>query len=125
KPSRRRVSREGQAMDFHFTEAQEKLRSDIRAFLAENLPEDFEESPVGTEWSGDRGEYETAREFNKRLAKRGWLTAHWPKEYGGLSATIMEQVVLREEISYRRAPILNANGLNMLGPVLMLYGTEE
>ena len=37
----------------------------------------------------------------------------------------MEQVVLREEISYRRAPILNANGLNMLGPVLMLYGTEE
>jgi alkylation response protein AidB-like acyl-CoA dehydrogenase len=112
-------------MDFHFTEAQEKLRSDIRTFLAENLPEDFEESPVGTEWSGDRGEYETAREFNKRLAKRGWLTAHWPKEYGGLSATIMEQVVLREEISYRRAPILNANGLNMLGPVLMLYGTDE
>ena len=111
-------------MDFHFTEAQEKLRSDIRAFLAENLPEDFEESPVGTEWSGDRDEYETAREFNKRLAERGWLTAHWPKEYGG-SATIMEQVVLREEISYRRAPILNANGLNMLGPVLMLYGTEE
>jgi glutaryl-CoA dehydrogenase len=37
----------------------------------------------------------------------------------------MEQVVLREEISYRRAPVLNANGLNMLGPVLMLYGTEE
>ena len=71
-------------MDFHFTEAQEKLRSDIRAFLAENLPEDFEESPVGTEWSGDRDEYETAREFNKSLAKRGWLTAHWPKEYGGL-----------------------------------------
>jgi alkylation response protein AidB-like acyl-CoA dehydrogenase len=111
-------------MDFHFTEAQEKLRSDVRTFLAENLPEDFEESPVGTEWSGDREEYETAKEFNKRLAKRGWLTAHWPKEYGGLSASIMEQVVLREEISYRRAPILNANGLNMLGPVLMLYGTD-
>jgi alkylation response protein AidB-like acyl-CoA dehydrogenase len=28
-------------------------------------------------------------------------------------------------MSFRRAPILNANGLNMLGPVLMLYGTDE
>ncbi len=112
-------------MNFHFTPAQEALRTDIRAFLKDNLPEEFEESPVGTEWSGDPDEYAAAKEFNKRLAKRGWLTAHWPKEYGGLSATIMEQVVLREEISYRRAPILNANGLNMLGPVLMLYGTEE
>ncbi|MGH2601531.1 MAG: acyl-CoA dehydrogenase family protein, partial [Dehalococcoidia bacterium] len=96
-----------------------------RAFLRENLPADFEESPVGTEWSGDPEEMAVARAFNKKLAEKGWLTAHWPKEYGGLSLSIMEQVVLREEIAYRRAPILNANGLNMLGPVLMLYGTDE
>jgi alkylation response protein AidB-like acyl-CoA dehydrogenase len=112
-------------MDFRFTAEQEKIRSDIRAFLAENLPAEFEESPVGTEWSGDPDEMAEARKFNKKLAERGWLTAHWPKEYGGLSLGIMEQVILREEISYRRAPVLNANGLNMLGPVLMLYGTEE
>jgi alkylation response protein AidB-like acyl-CoA dehydrogenase len=112
-------------MNFHFTPAQEKLRSDIREFLKESLPADFEESPVGTEWSGDPDERALAVAFNKRLAERGWLTAHWPKEYGGLSLSIMEQVVLREEIGYRRAPVLNANGLNMLGPVLMLYGTDE
>jgi alkylation response protein AidB-like acyl-CoA dehydrogenase len=112
-------------MDFRFTAEQEKIRTDIRGFLKESLPTDFEESPVGTEWSGDRDEYATALSFNKKLAERGWLTAHWPKEYGGLGLSIMEQVVLREEISYRRAPILNANGLNMLGPVLMLYGTDE
>jgi alkylation response protein AidB-like acyl-CoA dehydrogenase len=112
-------------MDFRFTAEQERIRTDIRAFMQENLPAEFEESPVGTEWSGDPDEYAVAHAFNKKLAKRGWLTAHWPREYGGLSLSIMEQVVLREEISYRRAPILNANGLNMLGPVLMLYGTEE
>ncbi len=112
-------------MDFRLTPEQEQLRQSIRSFLEEALPADFEESPVGTEWSGDRDEHEMAVAFNRRLAERGWLTAHWPREYGGLSASIMEQVVLREEISYRRAPVLNANGLNMLGPVLMLYGTEE
>jgi alkylation response protein AidB-like acyl-CoA dehydrogenase len=112
-------------MDFRFTATQEKLRTDIREFLDESLPAGFEESPVGTEWSGDPDEHAMAVAFNKRLAERGWLTAHWPREYGGLGLSIMEQVVLREEISYRRAPILNANGLNMLGPVLMLYGTDE
>ena len=112
-------------MDFRFTPKQEQLRNEIRSLLAEALPADFEESPVGAEWSGDPEEYETARQFNKKLASHGWLTAHWPKEYGGLSLSIMEQVILREEMSFRRAPILNANGLNMLGPVLMLYGTDE
>jgi alkylation response protein AidB-like acyl-CoA dehydrogenase len=112
-------------MEFRFTAAQEKLRGDIRSFLQDNLSASFEESPVGTEWSGDPDEYAQALTFNKKLAEHGWLTAHWPKEYGGLGLSVMEQVVLREELSYRRAPILNANGLNMLGPVLMLYGTEE
>jgi alkylation response protein AidB-like acyl-CoA dehydrogenase len=112
-------------MDFRFTPEQERIRAEINAFLDEHLPAGFEESPVGTEWSGDPDEYAVAHAFNKKLAEKGWLTAHWPKEYGGLSLSIMEQVVLREEIAYRRAPILNANGLNMLGPVLMLYGTDE
>src|SRR2546423_9643937 len=105
-------------MDFRLSTEHEKLRDDIRAFLHEHLPADFEESPVGTEWSGDPDEMSAARAFNKKLAEHGWLTAHWPKEYGGAGLSIIEQVVLREEISYRRAPILNANGLNMLGPVL-------
>jgi acyl-CoA dehydrogenase len=112
-------------MEFRFSAEQEKLRSDIRSFLDANLDAGFEESPVGAEWSGDPEEYAAAHAFNKKLAEHGWLTAHWPKEYGGLGLGVLEQVVLREEFSYRRAPILNANGLNMLGPVLMLYGTEE
>jgi alkylation response protein AidB-like acyl-CoA dehydrogenase len=112
-------------MDFRYTPEQEKVRAGIREFLRENLPADFEESPVGTEWSGDPDEHKLALDFNRKLADRGWLTAHWPKEYGGQGLSILEQVAMREEISYRRAPILNANGLNMLGPILMLYGTEE
>ncbi len=38
---------------------------------------------------------------------------------------IMEQVVMREEMAYARAPLLDIFGVNMIGPVLMMYGTEE
>src|SRR5690348_15915768 len=109
-------------MDLRFTPEQEQLRRQIRGFLGEHLP-DVRWSQVGPEWSGDPDEFREAVRFNKKLAEHGWLTAYWPKEYGGLGLSIMEQVVLAEELS--GVPILNANGLNMLGPVLMLYGTDE
>ena len=115
-------------MDFRFTPEQERLRAEVRDWLAEHLPEDFPRAP------GNDPEYEPprypealkfAREFNQRLAQRGWLTAHWPQEYGGMGLGVMEQVVLREELAWRDAPILNAHGLNMVGPILMRFGSEE
>jgi alkylation response protein AidB-like acyl-CoA dehydrogenase len=109
-------------MDLRFTPEQEALRGRIRAFLGEHRP-DVAWSQVGPEWSGDPDEFTEAVKFNKKLAEHGWLTAHWPKEYGGLGLGIMEQVVLAEEMS--GVPVLNANGLNMLGPILMLYGSDE
>jgi alkylation response protein AidB-like acyl-CoA dehydrogenase len=109
-------------MEFRFTPEQERLRHSIRTFLRENQP-DYPWSQVGPEWSGNPDEVAEAVRFNRKLAEHGWLTAHWPKAYGGLGLSIMEQVVLQEELV--GVPILNANGLNMLGPILMLYGTEE
>ena len=44
-------------MEFRFSAEQERIRAEIRAFLHENLPADYEESPVGTEWSGDPDEF--------------------------------------------------------------------
>jgi alkylation response protein AidB-like acyl-CoA dehydrogenase len=66
-----------------------------------------------------------ARQFQKKLAAKGWLVPHWPKQYGGADMGIMDQVVMKEEMSYHRAPLTDFFGINMLGPVLMMYGTEE
>src|SRR3972149_5236075 len=38
---------------------------------------------------------------------------------------IIEQVIMREETAYHRAPQPDIFGVNMLGPVLMLYGSDE
>jgi len=108
-------------MDYRFTPEEEAFRTEIREFLKEELPPDREE---GEEEESDKG-WEFRRQFHRKLAARGWLVPHWPKQYGGNDMGIMEQVVMREEMGYARAPLLDIFGVNMIGPVLMMYGTEE
>ena len=49
----------------------------------------------------------------------------WPKEYGGQGASFMKQVIFNEEMSYHRMPGRDGFGAKMLGPTLMVHGTEE
>ena len=111
-------------MDFRSGEAEERLRSEVRAFLEESLPPldgRFEPDIPG----GD--DFEEAREFNRRLAARGWIAPAWPKAYGGLGASIYEQMVFSEEFGYYGAPDNGTRGfgVGMLGPTLIVHGSEE
>lgn len=111
-------------MDFRFGDSEEQLRTDVRAFLQGALPaveERFHPDVPG----GD--DFHEALAFNEKLAARGWIAPAWPKEYGGLGATIYEQVVFSEEFGYHGAPDngTRAFGVGMLGPTLIVHGTEE
>ena len=108
-------------MEFRFTAEQEALRQQIREFLKEELPEDRQ---VGEEADTDE-EWQFIRQFQKKLAARGWLVPHWPKQYGGADMGIMEQVIMKEETAYHRAPQPDIFGVNMLGPVLMMFGNDK
>jgi alkylation response protein AidB-like acyl-CoA dehydrogenase len=112
-------------MDYRFTPEEEAFRAEIKSFLKETLPADDEDAEQGEEIAGTDAQWEFARAFQKKLAAKNWLVPHWPKQYGGSDMGIMEQVIMREEMAYARAPIPDIFGTNMLGPVLMLYGTEE
>ena len=109
-------------MEFRFTPEQEVLRQQLREFFKQELPDDrqLSEDEVDSE-----EEWQFLRQFQKKLASRGWLVPHWPKQYGGADLGIMEQVIMREETAYHRAPLLDIFGVNMLGPVLMMFGSEE
>jgi alkylation response protein AidB-like acyl-CoA dehydrogenase len=108
-------------MDYRFTPEQEAFREEVKKFLRAELPKDKEQG----EEAGSDAEWQFARQFQKKLATRNWLVPHWPKQYGGSDMGIMEQVIMREEMAFHRAPIPDIFGVNMLGPVLMLYGTDE
>jgi alkylation response protein AidB-like acyl-CoA dehydrogenase len=66
-----------------------------------------------------------ARRMMKKLAERKWLAMAWPKEYGGLDASHMQQMLFNEEMSYRAAPGGGGMGVAWVGPAIMLYGTDE
>ncbi len=109
-------------MDFTFTESEERLRGELRQFLADVLPPDWEGS--GTDLSDD--DFEFGQYFNKRLAERGWIAPAWPKQYGGLGATHVEQAIFGEELAYHRAPMGGRIfGVGMIGPTLIVHGSEE
>ncbi|MDO8615896.1 MAG: acyl-CoA dehydrogenase family protein [Dehalococcoidia bacterium] len=108
-------------MDYRFSQEQEAFRVEVREFLRKELPEDREQD----EEADSEEDWRFRRQFHKKLAARGWLVPHWPRQYGGADMGILEQVIMREEMAYHRAPLLDIFGVNMLGPVLMMYGTDE
>jgi alkylation response protein AidB-like acyl-CoA dehydrogenase len=56
----------------------------------------------------------------------GWVGIFWSGEYGGRSASFMQQVIFDEEYFRARAPVLpTASALNLLGPTLIHWGMEE
>ncbi|MFQ5472697.1 MAG: acyl-CoA dehydrogenase family protein [Dehalococcoidia bacterium] len=114
-------------MEFRFTAEEEAFRTEVREFLRAELPSDWGETMGVTGGLGEGGEdrWEFLRGFQKKLAKKGWLTLGWPKEHGGLAASHMMQVIYNEEMTYQRAPTQLGVGPDRVGPTIILYGTDE
>jgi alkylation response protein AidB-like acyl-CoA dehydrogenase len=112
-------------MDFRFTPEEEVFRAEVKAFLKEELKPGWEDQFDSETELGVEAQGEFAKAFNRQLADRGWLAIAWPKQYGGLEASVMQQVVYNEEMAYAGAPVGFNMGVAWVGPSLMLYGTEE
>jgi alkylation response protein AidB-like acyl-CoA dehydrogenase len=51
---------------------------------------------------------------------------HWPTEYGGRGASLMETAIFFEELGRARGPLpANVLGLLLGGPTVMVWGTDE
>jgi alkylation response protein AidB-like acyl-CoA dehydrogenase len=110
-------------MDFDFTAEQQAFRRQVRAWLAANVPADLRGRGFAAS-RADREHVDRLREWQRTLHKAGYVGMDWPPEYGGRGASIMEQVILYEEMARAGSPQpLNRGGLSMLGPTLMKYGT--
>ena len=98
--------------------AEERLRADVRAFLAEELPPGFRPG------LGLGGRHDP--EFSRKLAARGWVGMSIPREYGGAGATAVERFVVVEELLAAGAPILaHWVAERQTAPTLLAFGTEE
>ena len=106
-------------MDLTFTESQEAFRSECRAWLRDNVPAE----PLV---SGDTREgFAQHVVWEKRLFEAGWAAVSWPKPYGGREATLMEWLIFEEEYYLAGAPNrVTQNGIFLLGPALLEFGTD-
>ncbi|HZQ37016.1 MAG TPA: acyl-CoA dehydrogenase family protein, partial [Dehalococcoidia bacterium] len=107
-------------MDFQFSKDEEAFRGEVRGFLDKELPSGWDERFEGSEQPGPANDalWEFSREFTHRLAERKWLAMAWPKEYGGLEATHMQQLIYNEEMAYRSAPGGGGMGVAWVGPAI-------
>jgi acyl-CoA dehydrogenase len=63
--------------------------------------------------------------WHERLAAAGLLVPHWPREWGGQDWTVSEQMIFDEEVALADAPELNSVSFDMIGPVLVRFGTPS
>jgi len=107
-------------MDLTFSGGELAFRDELRAWLADNPPD---ERPA----NGDEGaEYAWRRAWQRRLYDAGWAAPAWPTEYGGRGASLTESAIYFEEIGRAHVPLpANVLGVLLGGPTLMVWGSDE
>jgi alkylation response protein AidB-like acyl-CoA dehydrogenase len=109
-------------MQIAFTEEQEALRKELRAYFANLMtPEVQEEMASG---DGEYGNGDLYKRLVRQMGEDGWLGIGWPSEYGGQNRTMIEQLIFMDEASLANAPVPFLT-INTVGPTIMHYGTDE
>ena len=110
-------------MDLHLSPTDLEFRDEVRRFLDENLiPETRRAAALTTGFINDP---EVAIGFHRALHRKGWSVPHWPVKYGGSGWTPVQRYLFEAECARAGAPIHNGAGSNMVGPVIMHFGTGE
>src|SRR5438128_1488509 len=110
-------------MNFDFTDREEAFRKEVRGWLEANLPDDLRGRAFAAS-RADRDEVRKLRAWQKQMCEAGYVGLDWPREFGGRGATIIEMVILYQEMARAESPqLVNRGGVSMLGPTLMKYGT--
>lgn len=111
-------------MEFDWSQDDIRHRDDIRAFLQQELPSNWEQ--ISQHGPGGDSQAEFSRYFCGRMAERGWLTQHWPSEFGGRDCQPWRHSIVGEEMwaigEPRGSQYMN---VNWIGPAIMRYGSEQ
>ena len=110
-------------MDLNYTAAERAFRDELRTWLENNIPSDWQKRNSAGESMEENFAYLCA--WQKKVHQGGWAGVSWPREYGGRGATLIEQVIFTEEMARAAAPPLaNVLGLTLIGPTIIAHGTE-
>jgi alkylation response protein AidB-like acyl-CoA dehydrogenase len=107
-------------MKLGLSDAERRLQEEIRRFLEAELvagsplPRPLEER------------MDVLRAWQARCHEAGYVGRAWPREFGGGGGPAAEQIVIDQELAAAGAPeFVNVVGLDVLGPSLLRFGTDE
>ncbi len=107
-------------MDLAYTQEHKAFREEVRSWLAANVPKE----PLKTFDTAEG--FQQHREWEATMNKGRWGMVTWPEELGGRGLDLIQWLIFEEEYYRAQAPTrVNQNGIFLLGPTLMEYGTEE
>ena len=115
-------------MDFRFSDEDENFRSELRLWLEANLPSGHRKNAFVIEFfANEEGEeWEKRVAWHKTMHTAGWVGIQYPTQYGGRGASLTQQYIYDEELNHAGAPqLVNGQGIGLVGPTLMHWGTEE
>lgn len=107
-------------MQLNYTPEQQSFRSEVRSWMEANVPK----KPLVT--LECREGYDQHVAWEHKLASGNWGMVTWPAIYGGRGLDLIQWLIFEEEYFRAGAPNrANQNGIFLLGPTIMEFGTEE
>src|SRR4051794_35635975 len=107
-------------MQLRATAEERALQDEVRSFLAQ-APQVGAALPRALD---DR--MTVLREWQASCYAAGFVGRAWPSEFGGGGRPPVEQIVVDQEFAAAGAPeFINVVGLDVLGPSLLRFGTDE
>lgn len=116
--------RGGGEVDVTFPVEAEEFRREVRDFLDSALPADWR----GIGELDEQAATDFLVQWRRKLADARLIGISWPVEYGGRGLSVVERLVLSEELTLRGLPDGGPNdihGVQMVGNTLLAWGTEE
>ena len=108
-------------MNLEYTSEQRMFRAEVRAWMAANVPP----HPLPS-FDLTRAGFEAHRDWERKLNDGRWGMVTWPEELGGRGLDYIRWLIFEEEYYRAKAPTrVNQNGIFLLGPTLMEFGTAE
>ena len=120
-------------MDFSYTPEQEQFRAKVRGFLEKSSGEIFGKGSdsMGASTASlldvrDDAAWANMKKYHRALYDSGLVALHWPKEWGGGGADLVNQSIYQDEVLRMGLPLYGCNQLaiDRIGPTIMLMGTE-
>ncbi len=108
-------------MKLEYTDEQRAFRAEVRAWMTANVPP----APLPS-FDLTREGFEAHRDWERKLNDGRWGMVTWPEELGGRGLDLLRWLIFEEEYYRANAPArVNQNGIFLLGPTMMEFGTDE